>query len=185
VRGTEDWLEEALAQAVLVESTMLKKALGVTKPFIEEHLKPYLRTFPPGYRDFDKPGGMSATVAHQKLAADVLDYAPGVTSLFTPYMEYTTGFSRVPVYLVFSSAFASKFQLATPTLQRTLKYFRQRGYPVDEEAKGDHKRVFVNGRSVQLNRSRSRKEVDLASIKDIAKCEGITTHELIRRILNC
>ena len=169
---------------MLVESTMLKKALGIDKSFLEGYLKPYLRTFPPGYRDFEKPGGMSVTVVHQKLAVDLLDL-PEVTSLFTPYMEYTAGFSRVPAYLDFSSGFASKFQLATPTLQRTLRYCSQRGYRVDDEAKGDHKRVFVNGRPVQLNRSRSRKEVDLASIKDMAKCEGITTHELIRKNLDC
>jgi hypothetical protein len=164
---------------------MLKKALGIDKSFIEGYLKPYLRTFPPGYRDFEKPGGVSVTVAHQKLAVDLLAYPPGVTLLFTPYIEYTAGFSRVPAYLVFSSGFASKFQLATPTLQRTLRYCSQRGYRVDDEAEGAHKRVFVNGRTVQLNRSRSRKEVDLASIKDMAKCERITTHELRRKILDC
>ncbi len=187
VRGTDDWLEEALAQAVVVDSQMVKRALGLKSEFIENYLKPYLRTFPPGYRNFECKGYESVTEAHISLAAQVLlDVPPGVTtSQFTPLMEYVTSARRVPACLVFTPTFTSRFQLATPTMKEMLRYCSKRGYPVDEKAKGDHKRVFINGTWVQLNRSGSRKEGDLASLKGLAKAEGLTLFDLMRQIRDC
>jgi hypothetical protein len=161
---------------------MVKRALGIDSDFIETCLKPYMRTFPPGYRDFECKAYKSVTEAHIALAASVLGQPPGVTLQFTPLMEYAASPKRVPGYLVFSPNFVSRFQLATPTLRETLRYCSKQGYRVDEKAKGDHKRVIVKGSPVQLNRSRRRKEVDLASIKQIAEREGISTFQLIRRI---
>jgi hypothetical protein len=53
VANTPEWWEEALAQAVVLPSKMVKRALGIDKKYIEAYIVPYFQIFPEGYRRFE------------------------------------------------------------------------------------------------------------------------------------
>ncbi len=72
--------------------------------------------------------------------------------------------------------------LGTPSLKDVIRYLKRQGLRVDEHARGDHKRVVTNGQSLQLNRAKRGNEIDIASLKALARHERISIFDLIRRI---
>src|SRR5262249_34948799 len=61
VANTSQWMEEALAQAVVLRSRYVKGTLGIDARYVNSYIVPYFHTFPEGYKRFeclDIPGGV-------------------------------------------------------------------------------------------------------------------------------
>ena len=186
VVNSPEWLEEALAQAVVLKSTLVRKALGVDARYMKKHVMPYFRDcFPAGYKDFECKSFKGAANGHRLFSAQIsrgqLHPHPLNTDVALAKSEYRVSNMAVPGYVLFTPDFCSRFQLATPRLGEVERYARSKGYLIDENAPGDHKRIVANGVKIQLNRAKG-KEIDLASIKALAKHEGLTVHDLIHEI---
>jgi hypothetical protein len=102
-RDTEDWLEEALAEATVLESRLVANRAGIKKPLLKKIYKEDLKTMPAGYRDYDckKFGGPNQ--AHSVLAAQILHLSeehPVPTSKFTIKATFNQKDIQVPVYMV-------------------------------------------------------------------------------------
>ena len=188
VANTPEWWEEALAQAVVIGSKMVKRALGIDAKYIKAYIVPYFRTFPEGYKRFEcasVPGRVAG--AHAILSAQIaratvaIHNAERNTALSLAKDEYSTRDDSVPGYLVLRPAFRSRFQLQTPRMRDVERYVRQCG-SLDEKAPGDHKRAIVNGQAVHLNRAKGDDTVDLATAKALARALGITVFQLSRMI---
>jgi len=186
VAGKPEWWEEALAQAVVLKSTMVKRILGLDSEYMKRYVIPYFKAFPEGYKRFDCEAVGGPPKAHRILSAQVartqLHPVP-TTDIAIAKLEYAVHPSRVPGYLLVRPALAEQFQLATPRLNEVIRYARRLGYDVDEKAPGDHKRITTNtGEKIQLNCGKHGSEVDLASIKAFAHHERKPVRELIRDI---
>src|SRR5262249_51598668 len=158
--NTAEWWEEALAQAVVLKSTMVKKALKVDARYMKAYIVPYFRTFPEGYKRFEctsVPGGvagahaiLSAQIARAKVAIPI---AERNTALALAKDEYDTRKDAVPGYFVLRPAFAGRFQLQTPRLRETLHHVGRIGQ-ILPGGKGDHYKVEVGGHKFDINVSK-------------------------------
>lgn len=184
---TEDWLEEALAQAVVLNSRWIHNRLpqGISWRETKSLIKSIFREFGGGYRDFDckKYGGPDN--AHRILAAQVAqaERNPSDTSTqsFTPKEEYHISPKKVPGYLVFTPQFISRFQLGMPEYRRWKKYARSKGYRHEEgEGPGDHEVFKCDSHRIHINTKG--KELDKASLKKVAKMEGRPLHAVVKEI---
>jgi len=170
VAETSDWLEEALAQAVVLESTLVTRRSGFSHKTLKRLLVHEFKTFPAGYRDFDCPSYGGPAQAHKYLGAQI---ARGVrtpqhlvTALATPLQEYSVDAASVPGYLVWHPAMASRFQLTMPKTHQFKRFARQSGIEHVGPGPGDHE-VYQHGRrKFQLNEKQG--VVDLASMKALA-----------------
>jgi hypothetical protein len=188
VANTDRWWEEALAQAVVTDSRMVKRALGINGAYMKRYMIPYFRTFPEGYKRFEcesVTGGVKG--AHQLLSAQIARAVVCVpdhernTALALAKDEYGVKDDSVPGYLVLRPAFRSRFQLQTPRLKDVIRYAK-RVSQIDERAPGDHKRVTINGEHIQINRAKHGDTIDLASAKALAKAMGLSLYELCQTI---
>jgi hypothetical protein len=106
VANTSKWWEEALAQAVVLKSTMVKRMLGIDSKYMNAHVVPYFRTFPEGYRHFECESVSGSSVAHRILSAQIARAQVSIherdynTGLSLSKDEYRTRDKSVPGYLV-------------------------------------------------------------------------------------
>ena len=187
VANTSEWWEEALAQAVVLKSTMVMRKLGIDLKYMKAYVVPYFRTFPEGYKQFECKSVGGEHLAHRILSAQIARAQVSIherernTGLSVAKDEYRASHKSVPGYFVFRPEFISRFQLQTPRLRDVERYIRSVG-KLDEHAPGDHKRAKVNGQVVQLNRAKHGDAIDLASAKALAGALGIRVFDLIRVI---
>jgi hypothetical protein len=82
VRRTDRWLEEALAQAVVLESRLVSRKAGYNRKAIKTMLVPEFRKFPEGYRQFECKPWSGPAQAHRFFAAQVVtaEERPSFTS---------------------------------------------------------------------------------------------------------
>lgn len=185
VTQTEDWLEEALAQAVVLSSTLVANRVGLKMKQLRDILRPLFDRFPDGYRHFrcKRMGGV--TKAHKLLGAQVVSGAvdPGfiATELATPKREYGESPSKTPGYLVFAPKALSRFQLPRPARKRCKRYLRGQGWHYIGPGPGDHERWKVNGHTIHVNFRKG--EADLASLKAIAGASGMPVAQLVDAML--
>jgi hypothetical protein len=189
VVNTPECWEEALAQAVVLESRMVKQNAGINSKYMKEYVVPYFRTFPDGYRHFEclSVGGPEA--AHRLLSAQIarakidLPKHECNTGLSLAKNEYSSDHRSVPGYLMFrQTSWMSRFQLQTPRLRDVTRYIKRIGGEIDENAPGDHKRVRLRGQTTQLNKAGQSNVADLASMKSLARLMGITVFDLVKAI---
>jgi hypothetical protein len=104
VRHTEDWLEEALAEASVLKSTLVIKKAKIDRAVLKAIYQYDLQFMPPGYRDYacNKYGGPEK--AHQYLASQIVQtrvnpnfIVPGNNTI---KKEFAHDYKKVPVYLV-------------------------------------------------------------------------------------
>jgi hypothetical protein len=184
VAGTHDWLEEALAQAVVLESTLLRNRSGFSKEVIKKILILEFNKFPPGYRDFDCPTYSGPEIAHEYLGTQVarveLEPQHLVTELATPLKEYSADSAGVPGYLVWHPAVASRFQLTPPRTQQFKRFASRSGMERVGSGPGDHEVYRHGSRKFHINEKRG--VIDLASIKALAKIMKTPVYSLIKQI---
>lgn len=184
VANTEDWLEEALAQSVVLESTFVANRLRITMADYRDFLQSQFDRFPDGYKHYrcTKFGGTEA--AHALLGAQVVSgqQKPGfaLTAKFTPKMEYSSKVEDVPGYIVARRSFISRFQLAMPKKHKWATYAKRRGISFEKPGKGDHERWRVDGTLVTLNFING--ECDRNSLRDVAGVLGVSLRQLVEQI---
>ena len=186
VARTPEWWEEALAQAVVIKSRMVKRALGIGAAEMKTYIVPYFRTFPEGYNRFEclnVPGGVAG--AHRILSAQIaracitIPVGERTTAISLAKDENRTKDDSVPGYLVLRPAFRSRFQLQTPRLRDTLRHVERFGRVVPG-GKGDHYKVEIGGQKIDINIAKTGNTIDLASAKALARAMGIKVFDLNR-----
>jgi hypothetical protein len=60
------------------------------------------------------------------------------------------------------------------------RFVRRKGFSLDESAPGDHKRLHVDGKKVQVNYVRG--EVDFASMKKLSRVLGLPLREVLQQV---
>lgn len=165
---------------------MVKTALGVDSAYINRYIVPYFLTFPDGYKHFECKAVGGPAQAHRILSAQIArtEEKPEepTTDIALAKNEYAVPSDKVPGYLLVTPSFTWRFQLATPKLDDVIRYAKHNGFPVDNHAPGDHKRVTINGVKLQLNKSKRGNHVDLASAKAFARQIGVQLHNLNKTI---
>ena len=184
VSNSSVWWEEALAQAVVLKSTFVKRTLGIDDHYVKSYIVPYFREFPEGYKRFECLGVYGGVKgAHRLLSAQIARAEIGVseeewnTDISLAKEEYRVRKEAVPAYVVSTPQFVGRFQLQTPRLKDVVRYIKQHG-EVDERAPGDHKRAKLNGRTFQLNAAKRGDAIDLATARDLARVIGIKVRDL-------
>ena len=168
---SHDWLEEALAQAVVLESTLVSNRLRLPKRAYRAFMEAEFDRFGAGYRAFrcQSLGGVQA--GHQLLAAQIMSASTAptreVTDLYTPKCEYRISANRTPGYIVWIPWYASRFQLAMPKRTKAYAYLRANGFMQVKGGPGDHERWQQGKQTVQVNFRGN--EIDMASAKAIAR----------------
>jgi hypothetical protein len=182
------WLEEALAQAVVLNSRLLTTRSGFTAAKAQRVLTPEFHSFGPGYRDFECETFGGPEAAHRYLAAQVarsvVDLPRGTeaTGFATPLKEYYSSSFEPPGYLLWSPAILSQFQLPTPKRPQFERYARKHKIRHHGFGPGDHQVWIVQGKKVHVNYKRG--ELDLASLKAVARVVGMPPAELSREMRN-
>jgi len=175
--NTDDWLEEAMAQAVVLESNLVSNRLGLPKKAYRTYMVAEFDRFGPGYRAFrrEESGG------HELLTAQIMsastDPKQGITELYTPKREYRISANRTPGYIVWIPSYASRFQLATPKKNKAYAYLRAKGFTHVGPGPGDHERWQHGKQTVQVNFRGN--EIDLASVKAIANVMDTNARQVI------
>lgn len=188
IASTEKWLEEALAQAVVLKSRYLGSKLGRPIGGMRRILEKEFATFGPGYKDHECPTFGGVERAHLVLGAQVASakQIPGfdVTEFATPKKEYQTPMKEVPGLLVIRPAFVSRFQLARPKKRKWARYARENGFVFEKgKGPGDHQIWRKNKQKVHINYIGD--EIDLASVQAVARVLGRSTREVALEIRNC
>lgn len=182
--GTKDWLEEALAQAVVLESTWLYRRLGFKKHHLRPFLEDQFRGFGGGYRDFECKSHGGPDEAHKLLGAQVARAVcrpkRPATEFATPKREYVTASELVPGYLAFTPRIVSRFQLGMPKIHNWRKWARRNGFNHEGPGPGDHEVWEHNGKRVQINPKGN--ECDFASMKAVAKMCRVSIRTLVDKI---
>lgn len=188
VTNTAEWWEEALAQAVVLESRLVKRTLGIDSKYIDKYVIPYFRTFPEGYRRFECSSVGGPEAAHRILSAQIARTIISIredernTGLSIAKTEYSVDHRSVPGYLMFRPGVSSRFQLQTPRLKDIERFVRRIGGEIDDHAPGDHKRIRLRGQTTHLNKARRGNGTDLASVKALARLLGISVFDLVREV---
>jgi hypothetical protein len=186
VAGTSRWLEEALAQAVVLNSALVSNRSGYTKKKVQKILKPLFQTFGPGYRDFECTEFGGVDMGHSVLAAQVarghVEIPPSTeaTAFATPLREYYSDSFEVPGYLVYRPHFVTRFQLATPKKHEFERFARNAGVLYEGPGPGDHQVWRFEGKRFHVNYVGG--HLDLASLKALAKLRGTGVGETCRQI---
>ena len=184
VSNKSNWLEEALAQAVVLKSVLLRSRSGISRRKANQILIPEFRRFGPGYRDFECTAYGGPAEAHRVFGAQV---ARGVlrpdhpaTDFATPLREYGSDPQEVPGYVVWHRGFVSRFQLTLPKLREFERFASKAEIELVKNGPGDHRTYRHGRRKFQVNPKRG--VVDLASIKAMAKVLQVPVHELSGQI---
>ncbi|WP_162054753.1 hypothetical protein [Pontibacter pamirensis] len=101
---TDDWLEEALAEASVLESVLVPKRTGIKSSIIKDIYKYDLQSMPPGYRDYHCKNYGGPAEAHKTFAAQIaggnINPSHKSTALFTIKGEFGADDRKVPVYMI-------------------------------------------------------------------------------------
>jgi hypothetical protein len=185
--GKEFWLEEALAQAVVLESTLVSKRLGFPNSRYRKFLEAQFDQFGNGYKHFRGPAGIKPERAHKILGAEILtaEIIPPflVTELATPKREYTSKPESVPGYWVSSLGFMSRFQLAMPKKRKWPRYAKETGFRFYGPGPGDHQ-VWIHGdQKVHINYVNG--EIDKRSLEEVSRMLGKSLREVVEEMRQC
>ena len=178
------WWEEALAQAVVLDSKLVSRRSGFTLRTLRRFLIPDFRTrFGDGYRHFECTSVGGVQEAHRILSAQVartqIEHDPRSTDLALIKDRYGLNDKRVPGYLCLRAADFMRLQLA-PVKERLFdRYFRARGARFSP-GPGDHRILEFNGDRIHVNAHGD--EVDLASLKAAAKMVGMSVFKMAEQI---
>jgi hypothetical protein len=176
-RNTPDWLEEALAQAVVLKSRMVaKRVYRLPAKQWKKVLHQEFSKFGAGYRDHECKHVGGVDNAHALLAAQIetASCTPGFSSTtqFTPRSECGTPDKQVPGYIMATPNLLSQFQLAGPNKRNWDRFAKANGIsPQTPSGVGDHKQVRLGRQKVQINYNRNG-EMDLASLRAAKKVLG-------------
>jgi hypothetical protein len=183
---TSSWLEEALANAVVLESKLVKGRVGLDTAAFQKLVGSFFDDMPPGYRDYRCTELGGTEEAHHLLAAQIIDASQSptfsVTSIALPKNEYDVDPQKVPGFLTYRESFVSQFQFATPEMRKVKTWLQRNGFVHSGPGPGDHE-VWTHqasGKRVQINRVR--KECDVASMKAIASAVGVNLRALANAI---
>jgi hypothetical protein len=180
----EDWLEECLAQACVIESSLVHLRVECRRSPMRQLLVHEFRTFGPGYRDFQclKYGGPKST--HKLFGAQVVTgrASPGfsVTEFATPKRLYVESSTAVPGYLLYKQGFAARFQLGMPKAHTWKAFADANGISRVRPGPGDHEVWTYGKQRIQINRHRD--ELDLASVKAVSKILNSSVRETVEAI---
>jgi hypothetical protein len=112
VRNTEHWLEEALAEASVLKSTLVLRRAKLNREALNAIYKYDLQFMPPGYRDYECKYYRGDDNAHKYLASQIIQTRVHPTSFVpknnTIKKEFDHDYRKVPVYLV---RFKKKFRI--------------------------------------------------------------------------
>ncbi len=182
--GTEHWLEEALAQAAVLESSLLWRRTKLPKQPLRLLLEHVFSSFGPGYRDFLCPNYGGPKKAHKVLGAQIATATTNpiftVTEFTTPKREYHVSAEVVPGFLCFKPSFISRFQLAMPPARNWERFAKKRGLVFDGPGPGDHEVWRLGPHRVHINRIG--KELDRNSIKAVAKILKLPLRAVVEEI---
>ena len=183
-QNPSQWWEEALAQAVVLESALVGRRSGIRLSLLRGFLKPDFKTrFGDGYRHFECKAVGGVQEAHRILSAQVartqIGHDPRSTDLALIKDRYALSDKRVPGYFCLSAADFMRFQLA-PVKERLFnRYFLKRGGRF-HPGPGDHRVLEINDTRIHVNARGD--EVDLASLKAAAKVLGLPAFRLAEEI---
>lgn len=179
--NSKDWLEEALAQSVVLNSSLVKNKIPAFGAALRPVVAAEFKTFGDGYRDFDCSSFGGPTEAHKLLAAQVVTAQTKPTYKLTTLASHKSEFSArhldVPAYLVFKHSFISRFQLSMPKEREWRRFARTEGFTLVGPGPGDHEKWEKNGAKVQINYKRG--ECDMASMKAVNKLLDKSLHDLV------
>ena len=104
--GTENWLEEALAEATVLKSVHVFRNIDMSAKDFKELYQFDLKQMPPGYRDYHcrKFGGPAK--AHKLFASQIIQTqinpypAPGTAMCTVSSNEFSKSWKEVPIYMV-------------------------------------------------------------------------------------
>lgn len=105
-RNSEDWLEEALAEATVLNSVHVFRNIKIKPKTFRKLYEFDLKRMPPGYHDYHckKFGGPEK--AHQMFASQIMQCkidpvpAPATTMCTVSANEFSTSWKKVPIYMV-------------------------------------------------------------------------------------
>lgn len=187
VARTEHWLEEALAQAVVLNSRLVSRRGDIHIATLRKLLVPQFRAFPAGYRDFECPAYHGPDNAHRVLGSQMLTATTTresfVTDIAIPKTEYSDDDKKVPGYLAWRPDVFSRFQLATPKIKKFSRFANRNSIIAVGQGPGDHQVFEAHGRRFQLNVIND--HVDKASLKKLAKILDCSIFSLIQAINAC
>jgi hypothetical protein len=123
-----EWWEEALAQAVVLDSRLVARRSGIPLKRLRKFLEPDFRTrFGDGYRHFECKSVGGVSEAHRILSAQVArvqqSHDPRSTDLALIKDNYALDDARVPGYFCFSVNDFHRFQLAPVKARKFERYF--------------------------------------------------------------
>jgi hypothetical protein len=176
-RNTPDWLEEALAQAVVLKSKLVsKRVFGLPKSKWKPVLDVEFAKFGAGYSDHACTHVGGVEKAHALLAAQIQSatIVPPftVTKQFTPKSEYSTSYKKVPGYIMSQPSLLSQFQLAGPNERQWRRFSNAQGIsPEAPTGAGDHAEVRYGKQKIHINYDRNG-EMDRASLKAAKEMVG-------------
>jgi len=179
--GTADWLEEALAQAVVLDHPFMKQFTGLFGNTYGGVAIEAFRSFPDGYKDYRcyKHGGVSK--AHRILATQIIrgnvdnDYT--ATDLSLPVTESVNKASReLSCYISYRQTVFSKYRCCCPSRKKTRQFLKKFGSPNPSRNIGDHEGWSVKNQNIQMNPKSS--TYDIASFKALAKSLGVNLNQL-------
>ncbi|HOF40708.1 MAG TPA: hypothetical protein PLD73_11585 [Candidatus Hydrogenedentes bacterium] len=187
VARTEHWLEEALAQAVVLNSRLVTNRAGMQIAALQKLLVPEFKCFPAGYCHFECLAYGGPDIAHRVFASQILTATTSresfVTDIAVPKTEYSDDDKKVPGYLAWRPDVFSRFQLATPKVNRFWRFANRNNVTTVRQGPGDHQVLEVGGERFQLNVING--HVDKASLKKLAKIRNCSVFSLIQAINAC
>jgi len=102
--NTEHWLDEALAEASVLNSRLIKNRTGINSKILREIYEYDLQFMPPGYRDYACKYYGGPDEAHKYFAAQLIEmnHKPQTrsTEIHTVKSEFSSDDFAVPLYLV-------------------------------------------------------------------------------------
>ena len=174
LRNTRVWLEEALAQAVVLKSKLVsKRVFGVPKKKWKPVLDVEFAKFGHGYKDHECVHVGGVEKAHALLAAQIQSASVNpiftATKQFTPKAEYSTSFKKVPGYIMCQPSLLSQFQFAGPTREEWRRFAVSNGItPEVATNAGDHTAAHHGRQKAHVNYDRNG-EMDIRSLKALKK----------------
>lgn len=186
LNNPSQWWEEALAQAVVLDSRLVARRSRIPLPKLRRFLKPDFRTrFGDGYRHFECKSVGGVREAHRILSAQVARvqqaHDPRSTDLALIKDNYALDDGRVPGYFCFSVNDFHRFQLAPVKKRKFDTYVIHMGGKFSP-GPGDHRILQIHGERIHINAGRNHDEIDLASLKAAAKALGTTTYKLAQEM---
>lgn len=189
--NTPVWLEEALAQASVLASLERRPIGDIDGKALREAVIPLFGQNGPGYRDFacDLFGGPSR--AHKRLGSQIVSgqLNPGFDLTDTAWPEALSlecpDVPMPPDYITFKRQGVDQFRLPMPKRVRFLRFAAKHGFFHDPRfGVGDHQ-VYMNSDGERVHINYKRGEVDIASLKAMAKIIGVSLHDAAREVSRC